>query len=345
MPALPQRITHVLFYCIVVLLLTTCGCTSVEGKKTNHWAVIVSSSRFWFNYRHTSNALTMYHILRQHGIDDDHIILFLPDSFACSPTNLYPGSIVYESAEDAEDAQRKNLYGCSTQVDYAGDDVDVKRFLSVLQGRYDGSTPPTRRLRSDEDSNILIYVAGHGARSYFKFQDSEFVGSSDIAETFSLMHAQRLHKILFLADTCHAIALCESIEAPNVACLASSMAEEESYSQGTDYKMGVALSSEWMNEALFLLDGTDCASETAGTNIPEVVLSTGRANAERRSMLHLSWFDFNYHPLRARSGTKSTPAHRDAVNNPRALHEWKVSEFICGEKAEGAPIKVQDGLL
>ena len=30
-------------------------------------AVIMSTSQFWFNYRHTSNALTIYHMLRRSG--------------------------------------------------------------------------------------------------------------------------------------------------------------------------------------------------------------------------------------------------------------------------------------
>ena len=27
---------------------------------TNNWAVLVDSSRFWFNYRHVANVLSMY---------------------------------------------------------------------------------------------------------------------------------------------------------------------------------------------------------------------------------------------------------------------------------------------
>lgn len=65
-----------------------------------------------------------------------------------------------------------NLYGCSAHVDYSGDDVDIRKFLEVLQGRHDGNTPLTRRLMSDRNSHILIYLAGHGARSVLKFQDS-----------------------------------------------------------------------------------------------------------------------------------------------------------------------------
>ena len=31
-----------------------------SDKHTNNWAVLVCSSRYWFNYRHMANALGMY---------------------------------------------------------------------------------------------------------------------------------------------------------------------------------------------------------------------------------------------------------------------------------------------
>ena len=35
---------------------------------TSNWAVILSTSRYWFNYRHISDALTFYHICRRSGM-------------------------------------------------------------------------------------------------------------------------------------------------------------------------------------------------------------------------------------------------------------------------------------
>ena len=49
-----------------------------EGKvasSNNIYAMIVSSSRYWFNYRHAINALGIYEIYRQNGVPDENIIL------------------------------------------------------------------------------------------------------------------------------------------------------------------------------------------------------------------------------------------------------------------------------
>src|SRR5690606_5047174 len=64
-----------------------------KDKHTNNWAVLVCTSRFWFNYRHAANVLSIYHTIKQLGIQDDHIILMLADDFACNPRNSYPAQI------------------------------------------------------------------------------------------------------------------------------------------------------------------------------------------------------------------------------------------------------------
>ncbi|KAK6014178.1 LSM domain protein [Ostertagia ostertagi] len=37
---------------------------------TNNWAVLVCTSRFWFNYRHVSNVLALYHTVKRLGIPE-----------------------------------------------------------------------------------------------------------------------------------------------------------------------------------------------------------------------------------------------------------------------------------
>jgi glycosylphosphatidylinositol transamidase (GPIT) subunit GPI8 len=39
----------------------------------NHWYILLSASKFYFNYRHTANTLAVYHTLKNHGIRDDRV--------------------------------------------------------------------------------------------------------------------------------------------------------------------------------------------------------------------------------------------------------------------------------
>ncbi|OXB70461.1 UNVERIFIED_CONTAM: hypothetical protein H355_009086, partial [Colinus virginianus] len=63
------------------------------GEERNNWAVIVSTSRYWQNYRHTANALTIYFTVKRLGVPDSRIILMLADDHACTARNPFPGQI------------------------------------------------------------------------------------------------------------------------------------------------------------------------------------------------------------------------------------------------------------
>ncbi|EPB76047.1 hypothetical protein ANCCEY_04893 [Ancylostoma ceylanicum] len=59
---------------------------------TNNWAVLVCTSRFWFNYRHVSNVLALYHTVKRLGIPDSNIILMLAEDVPCNPRNPRPAT-------------------------------------------------------------------------------------------------------------------------------------------------------------------------------------------------------------------------------------------------------------
>jgi phosphatidylinositol glycan class K len=72
--------------------------------------------------------------------------------------------------------------------------------------------PRSKRLLTDDRSNILIYMTGHGGDEFLKFNDAEEVGSRDFADAIEQMHRQnRYHEILFMVDTCQASTLHQRI--------------------------------------------------------------------------------------------------------------------------------------
>jgi phosphatidylinositol glycan class K len=169
------------------------------SSHTENWAVLVCTSRFWFNYRHIANTLAVYRSLKRLGMPDSRIILMLADDMACNPRNVEPGSVV------ADDVQNLDLYGEHIEVDYRGYEVTVESFIRVLTGRHESGTPPTKRLHSTENSNILLYMTGHGGDEFLKFQDSEEISSRDIADSIAQMwEKRRYNEILFMVDTCQA---------------------------------------------------------------------------------------------------------------------------------------------
>ncbi|KAK9456725.1 peptidase C13 family-domain-containing protein [Dipodascopsis uninucleata] len=208
-----------------------------ESKHTNNWAVLVSTSRFWFNYRHMANALSMYRTVKRLGIPDSQIILMLADDVACDSRNMFPGT-VYNNADRALD-----LYSNNIEVDYRGYEVTVDTFLRVLTDKVDPAlTPRSKRLLTDEKSNIFIYMSGHGGNEFLKFQDAEEVSAFDLADAFAQMwETKRYNEILFMIDTCQANTMHSKFYSPNILAVGSSELDESSYSHHADADVGVAV--------------------------------------------------------------------------------------------------------
>ncbi|KAG5513901.1 hypothetical protein PMAC_000523 [Pneumocystis sp. 'macacae'] len=207
-----------------------------KNTYTSNWAVLVSTSRFWFNYRHMANALGMYRTIKRLGIPDSQIILMLSDDIACNSRNAFPGT-VFHNADRVLD-----LYGKDIEVDYRGYEVTVENFIRLLTGRVPPNTPRSKKLLTDERSNIFIYMTGHGGDNFLKFQDSEEICSQDIADAFQQMwEKRRYHEILFMIDTCQANTMYSKFYSPNVLAIGSSELNESSYSHHSDHDIGVSV--------------------------------------------------------------------------------------------------------
>ncbi|CCH62470.1 hypothetical protein TBLA_0H01830 [Henningerozyma blattae CBS 6284] len=233
---------------IIISLFSITLATSAS-KHTNNWAVIVSTSRFWFNYRHMANALSMYRTFKRLGVPDSQIILMLSDDVACNSRNLFPGS-VFNNKDRFLD-----LYGESVEVDYRGYEVTVENFIRLLTDRWTEEQPPSKRLLTDENSNIFIYLTGHGGDDFLKFQDAEEIASEDIADAFAQMYEKkRYNEIFFMIDTCQANTMYSKFYSPNILAVGSSELDESSYSHHSDVEIGVAVIDRFTFASLEFLE-------------------------------------------------------------------------------------------
>ncbi|CAO2824475.1 unnamed protein product [Amaranthus hypochondriacus] len=214
----------------------TAESSSSTTMHTNNWAVLVCTSRFWFNYRHMANTLSLYRTVKRLGIPDERIILMLADDMACNARNKYPAQVFNN------ENHRLNLYGDNVEVDYRGYEVTVENFMRVLTGRHENAVPRSKRLLSDEGSHILLYMTGHGGDEFLKFQDSEELQSHDLADAVKQMKEKhRFKELLIMVDTCQAATLFNQLQSPGVLAIGSSMKGENSYSHHLDSDVGVSV--------------------------------------------------------------------------------------------------------
>ncbi|ORZ18471.1 peptidase C13 family-domain-containing protein [Absidia repens] len=256
------KLYPIFFLLVICLQLYFCESSTdqVEGffsqsGHTNNWAVLVCTSRFWFNYRHIANTLSMYRTVKRLGIPDSNIILMLADDVSCNPRNTYPAT-VYNNA-----ARFLDLYGDNVEVDYRGYEVTVENFIRMLTGRVSPDTPKSKRLLSDDRSNIFVYMTGHGGDEFLKFQDAEEISAYDLADAFKQMSEKnRYNEIFFMIDTCQANTMYKRIDSPNILATGSSKLGESSYSHHIDYDIGVAVIDSYTYYNLEFLEKVDMTS-------------------------------------------------------------------------------------
>ncbi|EGO03628.1 hypothetical protein SERLA73DRAFT_175181 [Serpula lacrymans var. lacrymans S7.3] len=263
--------TYLSFLCLTSWILTTVATNASQDGKvreffgrhdgtsghTNNWAVLVCASRYWFNYRHMANALGMYRTVKRLGIPDSNIILMLADDVACNTRNKFPGSVYANSGRNLD------LYGDNIEVDYRGYEVTVENFIRVLTGRMDASVPRSKRLLTDDRSNIFVYMTGHGGNEFLKFQDNEEISAFDIADAFEQMwQKKRYNEIFFMIDTCQANTMYSQFYSPNILATGSSEIGENSYSYENDNDIGVAVIDSYTHYILQFMEGINKTSQT-----------------------------------------------------------------------------------
>lgn len=125
----------------------------------------------------------------------------LADDAACNSRNKFPANVF------ANPGRVLDLYGDNIEVDYRGYEVTVENFIrvltgnalwssqvllsSIVPGRMEPSVPRSKRLLTDDRSNVFVYMTGHGGNEFLKFQDSEEISAHDIADAFEQMYQKK----------------------------------------------------------------------------------------------------------------------------------------------------------
>eukprot|EP00906_Rhabdomonas_costata_P018723 RCo027300 len=232
-------------------------CAAASATHSNNWVVIVSTSKYWFNYRHQVNALHVYAAVKRWGIPDDRIILMLAEDVACNSRNPFP-------AEVYGPGRGKNLHTPTIEVDYRGIEVTAGAFLRLLSDQHPEHFPASRRLLSDENSNVLIFLAGHGGDLFMKFQDSEEVSAQDFADAFLAMRLKRrFHELLLIIDTCQADTLYSTVRTEGIIAVGSSLKDESSYSLSQDPQIGVSVVDRFSHYLAAFMSSADTKTTVA----------------------------------------------------------------------------------
>jgi glycosylphosphatidylinositol transamidase (GPIT) subunit GPI8 len=114
-------------------------CLVIVAISKDNKAILVSSSIGYYNYRQTSNLLSLYQQLKYKGFSDESITLMMPENGGCCEKNPLPGSV------SLYDNDYTN-YNTDTQLDHRFSTFTVKELFDLLRGRHSPNLLNRRRI-------------------------------------------------------------------------------------------------------------------------------------------------------------------------------------------------------
>ena len=207
---------------------------------TAQYAVLVQGSNGWNNYRHQTDVLSIYQMLKKNGFDDDHIILVIDKALASDSKNPEPGVI------RAEDGGQDLMAGSSMDYDNAA--LSPTDISNILLGVKTDKTPVV--LPKDAGQNVLLFWSGHGHNRAANGADELAWRNADagrgmtadlLRQTISQMQQQGLYrKMLVLTEPCFSEAVITPLVGiPGVLAMSSAGAYEQSFADNWSSELGV----------------------------------------------------------------------------------------------------------
>ena len=214
------------------------GVTGTQVKeRAGVYALVVSTSDTWANYRHQADALAQYDLLRRNGIPDDRIILILADDLAQNILNPEPGTVRNEPGGD-------NLYQAPV-IDYRVGDLDARALLNILGGVATPERPTV--LNSTDTDNVYVFIVGHGGSDGVCLKEcAEYLSPSDLQATIGQMAAAgRFRRMLVVVEACHGGVMGAGLTAPGAILLAGANPIENSLASNYDQELDAWVSNEF----------------------------------------------------------------------------------------------------
>lgn len=90
----------------------------------------------------------------------------ISETYACNPRNVKPGTIFNRGELD------ENLYCDDIEIDYWTQDMTDVSVVNLIWGYFESNVPQAKKLLSDENSDVMVYMTGHSGEEFFKVQDT-----------------------------------------------------------------------------------------------------------------------------------------------------------------------------
>ncbi|KAI6192062.1 Legumain [Aphelenchoides bicaudatus] len=292
----------------VVGALTSQRLTPTRQNEGKIWALLIAGSNSWWNYRHQADICHAFHVLKNHGVQEENIITMMYDDIANNPENPYPGKIF--NRPNGPDVYE------GVKIDYKGKDVTPENFLAVLQGQEEEIHGGNGRvLNTTSDDKIFVYFSDHGAPGSIAFPD-DVLTVKQLNQALKSMHSQkRFGQLVFYLEACESGSMFEKVLPKNIDVYALTAANSRESSWGcycgTSSKLSTCLgdlfSVNWLEDS----DAENLHTETLERQFEIVKQKTNQSHVQKYGNL-----DITNEPVADFQGEQDAPSKdRGNVNN------------------------------
>ncbi|KAK4730052.1 hypothetical protein R3W88_023040 [Solanum pinnatisectum] len=223
------NIIRVFFFVLVSIFV------NIEGRSISQflnqesqgtkWAVLVAGSNGWENYRHQADVCHAYQLLKDGGLKDENIIVFMYDDIAHNRENPRPGVII-------NNPHGNDVYK-GVPKDYLGEDVNAKNFYNVILANKSGIVGGSGKvLNSGPNDHIFIYYTDHGGPGIVAMPSGELVYANDLVNVLKKKHASGTYdRLVFYLEACESGSMFDGLlpEGLDIYVMTASEPDEDSW--------------------------------------------------------------------------------------------------------------------
>lgn len=177
----------------------------------DHYAILVSGSSSYSNYRHQADICHAKQLLLTYGVPRENIITFVFDDIAKDPSNPYPG-LVFNAPSPLNVSGVDVYQGCVDERTYTGENITVANFIRALTGNATpggGGGGPV--LTSNPHSRLFINLVDHGGPGVFCFPEDELTANVLNASIATAYKAGLFGSLVLFVESCESGSLFDSI--------------------------------------------------------------------------------------------------------------------------------------
>ncbi|OAY66880.1 Vacuolar-processing enzyme [Ananas comosus] len=175
--------------------------------------------------RWAADVCHAYQILKNGGLKEENIIVFMYDDIANSPLNPRPGVVI-------NNPKGEDVYA-GVPKDYTGVQITAENFYAVLLGNKTAVQGGSGKVvDSKPDDHIFIYYSDHGGPGVLGMPNLPFLIAADFIEVLKKKHASNSYKkMVIYVEACESGSIFEGLmpEDLDIYVTTASNAEESSW--------------------------------------------------------------------------------------------------------------------